>query len=239
MRDVFVCWPSANRERSDENFKKWRDKGYRSLVLLNDGYNTGAKLIIDGVSTPPIGQPIPFYSRYYEAQNRLARLAFAFSDDACAVVCANDDIDPPEGIPEAIADECYAHFGGSDCWIMQPQGDRQGLDKHSRSAAQRICGSPWFGPGYVARGYCGTGPHWTGAGHYASDVELREVGDRLKILWGRDDLTQFHRHHSWQHTKEMPYQTATNKRWWKHDEGCLAIRRAAGFPGSDLAPEGA
>lgn len=235
MSDVFVCYPSANEQRARENVAKWHAKGYRSLVLLNDGYNTRARLMIDGILSPPDGQPIPFYSRYYLAQNSLCRLGFPLFD-ARAVVCANDDIEPADKPPHEIADECYAHFGGADCWVMQPSGDPQGKDKTGKSAAQRICGSPWFGPGYVLRGYCGSGPHWVGAGHYASDVELREVAERLGILWGRDDLDQRHKHHSWGHSPVQPYQTATNKRWWKHDEACLVARRAAGFPGSDLAP---
>lgn len=234
---VFCAFPTANPDRARETLHKWREMGYESAVLLNhgDGTDGGA---MDAAGADHVIRHV-VYDGFYRAGNVLAQWLVSVHK-ADIVVCANDDIDPdPNKTAQEIAAECVAHFAPSDCWVMQPSGDRQGWMADKRhpeggtAAADRICGSPWFSAGYIRRGYEGRGPWPTHYVHFSGDCEMDAVALRLGILWRRRDLTHFHRHWSWGHTPKEPYQAKTQTHW-NDDERILRQRRESGFPGSAL-----
>lgn len=237
-RKVWVAFPSANPDRARETLLKWTAMGYRHAVMLNRGDGTtGEGMEATGADVEIRDVP---YCGFYAAGNYLSSLLVE-KHGADVVVCANDDIDPdPNKTAWEIAEECFdKHLDG--LFVMQPSGDRQGwiADKNhpegGTAAADRICGSPWFGHAYVRRGYGGTGPWPHHYWHFAGDVEASAVYARLGILWRRRDLTHFHRHWSWKHTKKEAYQDATQLHW-KSDHLIYDARLKAGFPGSDLEP---
>jgi len=229
--NVWVAFPSANPERARETLLKWTGMGYRHAVFLDPGAgSTGADIEV---------RHLP-YRGYYAACNYLTSLLVE-KHGADVVVCASDDIDPdPNKDAWTIASECIAHFK-SDVWVCQPTGDRQGWvadKKHPEggtAAADRICGSPWLSAGYIRRGYNGTGPWPYQYHHFFGDEELRGVSERLGVLWQRRDVTHWHRHWSWGHTKKEIYNTAAQMHW-QADQRVFRERASAGFPGSELEP---
>ena len=224
--NVWVAFPTANPPRSRETLAKWRERGYSSIALIDPDQmdlDTGADITV---------RHIP-YQGYYHAQNYLCRRAL--DQGAIAVVCAGDDMDPdPVADPARVAAECFAR-SGSSLFVMQPCGDTQGRDSSGRSAAERICGSPWVGPEYIRRGYQGRGPFCEDYHHQFGDEEAKIVAERNGALWMRGDLTQLHRHWSWGHMPKAPYQVAAQK-FANQDQKTFIARKAAGFPGSGLAP---
>lgn len=238
LLNVWVAFPTANPERARETLLKWTAMGYRHAVLLNRGDGTTG----DGMGATGADVEVKHvpYCGFYAAGNYLSALLVE-KHGADVVVCANDDIDPdPNKEAWYIASECQNH-AKSGLWICQPSGDRQGWiadKKHPEggtAAADRICGSPWFSAEYIRRGYNGTGPWPSYYHHFAGDVEASAVYERLGLLWRRRDLTHFHRHWSWKHTKKEAYQEATQSHW-KNDHLIYAKRQLLNFPGSDLAP---
>jgi hypothetical protein len=207
--NVWVIFPSANHDKAEEAQRRWKAQGY-NVATLFDG------------SDP--------YRGYWHSINRLVK---DVGNKADIFVAAADDIDPDmSATAEEIGDDFLLRFPGG-FGVMQPCGDPQGEIMDGKHAAARICGSPWFGRGWVERAYGGRGPMPTEYFHFYGDEELKNVAEKLGVLWMRPDLTQFHRHWSWGHSKQADYQKRNSAGHWTKDRMTFMQRQAQGFPGHE------
>lgn len=215
---VVVCFPTVNLARAATATERWHARGYEVAVWIEPAMVAPAADLVVQATT---------YPGYWCATNHLARRAYAAGADV--VVCIGDDMDPdPAKTAAELGAEFLAHFPGG-LGVMQPTGDKMdGVD--------RICGSPWFGRGWLERAYLGSGPLWPEYGHYFGDEELQAIAKRHGLLWQRPDVCQYHHH--WLRSrgteKPQPYQRANNTRWWAQDKAIFTRRKAAGFPCSGL-----
>lgn len=226
--DVWVSWPSANPARSEATAAKWQQKGYKVAVWYDIGKAPEKKSVADFVHLRSD------YRGYWRAQNFMARYLVRHQG-ADIVVYAADDIDPipdrePGDIALAFRDRFPDGFG-----LMQPCGDPQGEVIDRKHNAARICGSAWYGDGWIERAYGGRHPTCELYAHFYADQEVMEVAERLGVLWWRPELTQLHRHWSFGHGQIAPHQEA-NQRHWDFDRKLFFERKAQGFPGSDPRP---
>jgi hypothetical protein len=95
----------------------------------------------------------------------------------------------------------------------------------------RICASPWFGRGWLDRAYGGRYPVWPGYSNFFGDQELKEVSTKLKVLWQREDLVQYHDHWARPGGPEKTAYQKKNDASWKRDENLYKSRMLAKFPG--------
>lgn len=220
---TFVVFPSASPSRAATAVEKWRDMGYQAAVYFNPGTpeNCGAYQVWHGA-----------YKGYWDACNYMAHNLVNGSEQAQIVIFAADDIDPDPNHPMSeIAGEFAERF--PDFFgVMQPCGDKQGIDKSGKPAAARICGSPWIGAGWVKNAYGGRGPTNPDYFHFYGDEELFHVAERYGVLWMRPDLLHFHHHWSWGHSQQQPYQKRNSDGHWEKDKALYQARAAAGFSGS-------
>lgn len=207
---VWYAIPSANPLRADMCLAKWKERGYRTAVLLNCGFGQAkADLVINSAS----------YPGYWRATNALCRMI----GDADIVVAGGDDISPdPNANPQQVAREFYEHFPDG-FGVMQPTGDD--LD-----GTDRICGSPWFGRAWLLESYRGRGPFCEDYIAFFGDEELFCVAQRLDALWQRVDLKQYHDH--WMRGgPQTDYQQGNLSAHWESDKRMFASRKAADWPG--------
>jgi len=215
--EIWYAIPSASPERAAKCLARWRDQGYLTAVLIDTGQpRPEADLVLEEALWPG----------YYRSVNQLVRAI----GNADIVVAGGDDLYPdPTRDAEELGLAFFRRF--SDGFgVMQPTGDD--LD-----GTDRICGSPWFGAGWIARAYQGEGPFFPGYDVFFGDEELKNVTERLGVLWQRRDVVQYHDH--WIRPGGPPktdYQTR-NDRFWAGDKALFASRQAAGFPGHE--PRGA
>ena len=218
MNPVWVCFPTINEQRATLAVSRWRERGYKVALWLEPGMKSVmADFEVTGL-----------YPGYWAACNRLA---LASAAQASAIVLAADDISPDENhVPEDIAQECAAKYP-DEYYVMQPTGD----DKNGMDGVWRICGSPWFGMGWVRDAYQGLGP-CPYIGYYRSfygDEELFNVAKAQGVLWQRPDLSQFHQH--WCRKGGPPkteYQMRNSDMHWDYDKQTFMLRMENGFPGS-------
>jgi len=226
--NIWVAFPSANIDRANQASALWRARGYRVAILTDSNATPDCDLLICG--------PRP-YRGYWGSCNRLCSILTSRATApggivADIVVLAADDIEPDQ-TREAreIGEEFKLHF--PDLFgVMQPSGDPQGKDQHGIPAAARICGTPWLGREWIRRAYGGRGATNDRYFHFYGDEELYLVAERLKVLWMRPDVTQFHRHWSWGWNPITRYQEQ-NQKTWHEDQDLFMIERSAGFPGSE------
>jgi hypothetical protein len=219
--------PTVKPERARAAAKRWKARGYRMAFFQNSG-TSGADVVREDITDISV---CGIYNGVWNAINHLADLAVDCGTDVC--VFAGDDMDPdPNHTAEEIAHEYLERFPLGD-GVMQPSGDPQGMDGSGLPAAGRICGSAWFGRGWVERAYGGRGPTFPDYWHFYSDEELALVAERLGKMWWRPDLVQMHKHWSWGHTEKQDYHDR-NQTQWDTDKALFEKRRAAGFPESEM-----
>jgi hypothetical protein len=226
MREVYVCVPTALKAHVPEQLKKWANQGYKIALFVDPGP-------VDLGDIPIALLMMGTYPGIWRAWNALAKAVMACGADVAVLI--GDDMDPdPNKNAQELAEEYLARFP-EGFGVMQPCGDPQGMgldtnsaSKESVPAAARICGSPWVGRGWVHRAYWGEGPvngnYWA----FYSDEEMKLVAERRGLLWMRPDVSQFHRHWSWQHMPKQPYHERNQKRW-EADKALFESRR----PGLD------
>lgn len=220
MLDVRVLMPVAKQERAQAAADIWLKAGYGMVFYQDAGTSEFVKHARAGTLIGP-------YHGFWRAINLMAQ--HAFDDHADLVLFAGDDMEPdPKKHPHEIAEE-YLHRFPDGFGVMQPSGDPQGKDESGRSAAQRICGSPWWGPGWNTRAYQGRGPVDGRYHSFYADESMYEVAKKLNVLWLRDDLTQFHKHWSWGHTQRQPYHEKNQTRWL-NDKCIFDNSKSKGFP---------
>lgn len=220
--EIWYAIPSANVDRANICLERWKEKGYKTCVLIDKGrerpYPALTDLLIE--SDP--------YEGYFKSANLLVQ---SIDRTADVIVTGGDDMFPdPDHDPMKIAEECFMKFPDG-LFVMQPIGDMMpGTDK--------ICGSPWFGRGWIDRAYGGKYVFWPGYSAFFGDEELKEVSQKLRVLWQRSDLTQYHDH--WSRPggpKKTEYQVK-NDRHWDQDKKTFFARKASRFPQMwPLAPD--
>ena len=216
MKDLNIWYaiPSINEERCNKSFDKWKEMGYKTCALLDRGVQWQPKHADMILYTPGV------YEGYYRSFIHMAK---TIGRDADIIITGGDDIFPePNKSAQEIGRECLARYPDG-LFIMQPTGDAMpGVD--------RICASPWFGKGWLERGYQGKFPVWHEYIAFFGDQELKEVSERLNVLWQRSDLCQYHDH--WTRVggpQKTDYQTR-NDAHWKHDENIYKKRKMSRFP---------
>lgn len=224
MAKVFVVFPSASPTRAAESVEKWRYMGYQTGVYFNYGTQEacGAHKVWFGP-----------YEGYWNACNYMAHIVVAGEEKATICIFASDDIDPdPKYTAHEIGDQFLEHFPDT-FGVMQPCGDRQGIDHTGKPAAERICGSPWMGADWVRRAYGGRGATDSRFFHFYGDEHLYEVAKKRGVLWMRPDLVHHHRHWSWGHSQQQIYQKRNADQHWEKDKALFMADKEAGFPGSE------
>lgn len=225
---VFVVFPSANPPRAYDTVLKWKQMGYQACVYLDTATagDTGAYHEWRGP-----------YNGYWDACNWMAHQLVNGQEKAQIVIFGADDIEPDANKTCAeIANEYMQRF--PDLYgVMQPTGDRQGIDKTGQPASARICGSPWIGANWIKRAYQGKGATWEGYRSFYSDEELWHVAKRENVLWLAPEYSQKHLHWSWGHAPQTFYQKRNSNLYWIQDKDLFNKRLAENFPGSEPLPE--
>lgn len=223
---VYALIPVVKKERAQAAEHRWTSMGYRVLFYQDPG-------------TRPFGLEkhtrswIAPYRGVWNATNDLARMAYLLGAEVCLFV--GDDMDPdPNHDAEAIATQYLNRFPDG-FGLMQPCGDPQGVDGTGRSAAARICGSVWFGRGWIERAYGGRGPTPGEYYHFYADEELALVGEKLGVMWWRPDLTQWHHHWSFGASKREWYHDKAQTQW-DRDKRLFGERRNRAFIEADPLP---
>lgn len=220
--NVWYAIPSANYARCMSCFDAWEAQGCRCAVLLDFGalIPRNAEVFL---------QPRE-YPGYFASVNQLA-FHLLERHGADIVVAGGDDMFPdPKRTAQEIAEQYLARFPDG-FGVMQPTGDD--LD-----GTDRICGSPWFGRGWIQRANGGRGPFWPEYRAFFGDEELKTVAEAQGVLWQRPDLVQRHEHWSRPGAAPKTAYQARNDGLWNRDETIFKVRRGRGFPGS-AALEGA
>lgn len=227
LSKTFVVFPSASPPRAAACVAKWRSMGYQTAVYLDTGTSgdTGAYREWRGP-----------YKGYWNACNWMAKTLVNGQEQATIVIFAADDIEPDvTKTCQEISSEFIDHFADT-FGVMQPCGDKQGIDKTGKPAAARICGSPWLGAEWVRRAYQGNGPCDDRFHHFYADESLYEVAGKLGVLWMRPELSQLHRHWSWGHEPQQIWQRKNSNAHWVSDRDLFLSEKAKGFPGSEPLP---
>ena len=219
--NVFACFPSARVERAQVCRDNWRAKGYKIGIFFDKGKPIcDADFVLEGK-----------YKGYPLAANKLAQYA-VIAHDADIVVLMGDDMTPdPTVNAEQIGQEYFKRFPDG-YGVMQPIGDLQGMDQEGRPAAARICGSGWYGRGWIERAYQGMGPVWSNYKHFYFDEEVQIIAQSQGAYWQRPELTQKHFHHSWGWMPRQDYHETAQKHWLT-DQALFGKRKAEGFPFSE------
>ena len=220
--NVYVLCPTKLKERAQAVAKLWMARGYKMLFFQDAGTDPFTE---EATLSAP-------YSGYWNAMNRLAGLALSFDGkfkmDACVFI--GDDIEPDQHKTAGEICKEYLDRFPDGFGVMQPCGDPQGDLIDGKHNAARICGSAWFGRGWIERAYSGRGPSWDGYFHFYADEELPIVAEKLGVMWWRPDLTQFHKHWSWGHTPRQDYHVQASSKWWPIDQATYNLRKSHGFP---------
>jgi len=212
--NIWYAIPTANLERARLCVHKWRRQGYRVALWLDQPMDL----------EPDYVRVAPVYPGYFVAVNELAR-ALVVEKGAEIVVTGGDDIDPdPNQCADRIGGDFVSRFPDL-CGVMQPTGD-------SLPLTTRQCGSPWLGREWIVQANGGRGAFWPGYRHYYGDVELKHVAQRLKRLWQRPDLCQYH--DQWRRhggvSAMTDYQRRNSLRYFKDDRHLFRWRHRSGFP---------
>jgi hypothetical protein len=246
--NVWVVIPSRNIERAKSAVKIWQTAGYKVCCIFDmdttipnrvDEFNSifqkyGDKKPIDicvkdkiaGADSELIYKKFP---GYWLACNEEVRI---LANESKTIVLAADDMEPdPNKHPSDIEKEIYEKYPDGYC-VMQPTGD----DKNGMDGVWRICGSPWFGIGWIREAYEGKGPCPLPPFAFYGDEHIFNVSKNQGVLWQRPDLSQFHNH--WcrtdsKKTKRLDYQITNSDLWWDKDQKWFFDQRDKNFPGSE------
>jgi hypothetical protein len=163
----------------------------------------------------------------------MAKMLVNGQEQAQVVIFSADDIEPdPKHTCQEIASAYLDKYPGL-YGIMQPTGDKQGVDRTGTQASARICGSPWIGANWIKRAYQGKGAAWEAYKSFYGDEELLHVAKREGVLWLAPEYTQKHLHWSWGFSQQTFYQKRNSDRYWQSDKALFDKRLAEGFQGSE------
>ena len=219
--NVWVAFPSRNPERAKAANSLWQKRGYKTAIWMEPGMETvGADYNLNDK-----------FPGYWLACNKMVLDITNDSARNRTVVIAADDMHPdPNKSPEDIEHEIYEKYTDGYC-VMQPTGD----DKNGMDGVWRICGSPWFGIGWIKEAFEGRGPCPLPPFAFYGDEALFEIAKAQGVLWQRNDLNQFHDH--WCRTdkfktKRLDYQKTNSDLFWDKDKAWFMDQKEKGWPGS-------
>lgn len=263
---VWLCIPSKRPlDEIAARLVRWRDRGYKIALWRDDGRpadNFPCDLFGSSIPYPGYAVATNELIRQVLAGDQLATWCVIGGDDvepdmrrpakAIAEECERyfGALHFPETIDQSLAGGVYCDFGRwSTLGVMQPTGDRWGDSELSRERygarrgayIDRIAGSAWLGREFCERAYGGNGPLWPAYRHMFVDEELHDVAELLGLYWPRPDLVQLHQHWG---RKDMPtrddipefLKEVNSGSHWAEYGNLFRERKAAGFPGHELAP---
>ena len=241
-RNAWYAIPTCNPGRAREVLPRWRAQGWGIALMVDEGrapeFEALADVLFEANLFPGWCRTACFLSRYLVAFHG-AKLVATGGDDIEPPVMGVQDVDrwsfePFDAKPVSGDDAVRimeSHFPDG-MGVVQPTGDDlDGVD--------RICGSPWFGLGWILMGYSGVGPVWPGYLQYYADEELKVVSEKLGMLAQRPDIRQVHHH--WTRVGGWPktdYQERNDRAFMGRDGELFACRRASGFPMSSVGDPG-
>lgn len=226
--ETWVVCPSAKAEKASQAGAGWKRQGYKVAILVDSEKHrariSNADMIM--VSSP--------YKGYWNSINALVKEIRP--TPYRVFVAAADDMDPEQRYKAHEIARQYLNKFPDGFGVMQPCGDRQGIDTSGRPSAARICGSPWFGYSWAIRAFGGRGPMDDRFFHFYGDELLFEMAKSLGILWMRPELTQNHRNWVWGHQPQEDYQRRNIREFWEKDRALFYAEKEKGFPGLDPLP---
>jgi hypothetical protein len=213
---IWYAIPTANIKRAEQCFRAWKEKGFRTAAFIDTGASI-PKYVDLCISDS--------YPGYFAAANHLVSKIDSVDCFADIIVTGGDDVFPdPNFTAVDLGKQFYDHFPDG-FGVMQPIGD-------SMPGTEKICGSPWFGRGWLDRAYEGNGPFFSGYLSFFGDEELKLVADSLGALWQRKDVTQFHNHWTRSGGPRMEQYQIDNQKNWQRDESLFLEREDAEWPGA-------
>ena len=228
---VYVVFPTANPIKAVNAIKNWVRMGY-SVFSYCDNKETlndfGIRLVADNLICCHL-EGVE-YKGYWWACNKLINKLFSHGSSDIVVLAA-DDMDPdPNKTAQEIGREYFERFPDGE-GIMQPCGDTGGEMMDGKYAAERICGSPWFGYGWFKAGRFNGKATPEEFFHFYGDEVIKEVAEREGLLWMRKDLCQKHHHWSfYQNVERTKYQERNSREHWQHDKDLFFKLKELGFP---------
>lgn len=246
--DVWYCIPSCNPKRAREVTEAWREMGYRVAVLVDRN-----KLVdfVWGEDAPDFVVETRTYFGYYRSVNLLAAILRGLSADEypdrnaltkapfgvttvpSIVVTGGDDIFPDEHrTASEIRDTLYA-LRPDGLFVAQPTGDVDAMP-----GTDKICGSPWFGFGWLDRGYGGRGPFCADYFQFYGDEEMQNVAKLTGAYVALPDVRQRHEHyHRPGGPKKTDYQARNENHYWSRDQKVFFERQKKNWPGHEPLAE--
>jgi hypothetical protein len=227
---VWFAIPSARPvDEARRCFNAWKNIGCYLAATRKDPED-GMRLNLD------LCVSLPIYPGWPSAINHLAKEVLALDPDCAIVATGGDDCFPDPDFPAAQMErEFIKHFGGT-LGVCQPTGGKpwsKGIIDGMR-VQERLAWAPWLGREYCQRGYGGIGPFWPDYGHFHADEELFNTAQMLGIWWARPEVRE--EHMNWKVvTNERPTFLDRAQQGWDHDQAMFRARKAAGFPGHELA----
>lgn len=217
MLEIFYAIPSCNVERCNKAFELWKRQGYKTAVLLDPGApEPKADLVLHAEK----------YGGYYQSFNALHKAI----GNADVIITGGDDIYPDmKHKAQELGEQFFLRFPNG-FGIMQPIGD-------NKPGSPTICESPWVGKGWLKRAYQGKFPFWPEYIAFFGDTELKQLADRLKVLWMRRDVAQFHNHYTRPGGPPKTNYQMSNDQYWGADEKLFYERKAGDWPGHEALPE--
>lgn len=222
MSNVWLVFPSRNLERAKRTVGLWRDRGYKTCVWMEPGMEkSGADIDVTGR-----------FPGYWLACNKMILDLIKKDESIKTIVIAADDMCPDmHRPPEIIEQELYIKYPDGYC-VMQPTGD----DKNGMDGVWRICGSPWFGIGWIKEAFEGNGPCPLPPRCFYGDEALFDIAKAQGVLWQRDVVSQ--RHFHWCRTdelktKRLDYQKTNSDLYWDTDKAWYLSYKESGYMGSN------
>lgn len=244
--DVWYCIPSCNPKRAREVTEAWREMGYRVAVLVD---RNKLEDFTWGEDAPDFVLETKKYPGYYGAVNLLARFlrgrktvedmegvkigGSIYRVEPMTIVTGGDDIFPDERRSASeIRDTLYV-LKPDGFFVAQPTGD---VDK--MPGTDKICGSPWFGHGWLDRGYGGKGPFCSAYFQFYGDEELQNVAKLTGAYVALPDVRQRHEHyHRDGGPPKTDYQARNETHYWSRDQRVFFERQKKEWPGHEPLAE--
>ncbi len=214
----YVVWPSADPRFGIRAARPWIDAGYSVLIGLDSH---------DMCMERPDGKPALYelpkpWTGYYGENGINLLVTEAYRRGADLVTSAADDMLPPVQGAQVHAEMYFKRFPDG-YGVMQCTGDRQGEVINGRCNAERICGSPTFGKAWHERAFGGHGGFPHGFHSYFADELLKEVAERLGLLYQEPALKLDHAHHTFGRATRKPWHVKAAENW---HQDCHAFERA-------------
>lgn len=224
----FFVYPSAKPYKGSQAAIAWAERGYVPCVGVDSVEDLEA--IRKAVEPNRYVATLFIYDNgfpgYYKVINGLVEHAFNCGADL-VTVGGDDQLPPP--VPSCVVSDIYFDRFPNGDGIMQCAGDKQGELIGGLHNAARICGSPTFGKGWYKNAFGGAGPFGNfGFKSFYCDELLKEVSERLGLLWMNFDLTIDHVHWAFGRAPRQDYHVRAEGNW-NHDKEIFDKLKAADF----------